>query len=114
MATGERTLDRAATLLLGLGARLAALKRGRQGVVSCIAQSAVRGAAVPVRTLWGLGAGDAFGAALCHGLLSGWHLERTLCLANAAGAIVSSRLECADAMPTPAEVEALLAEGTAA
>jgi len=30
--------------------------------------------------------------------------------ANAAGAIVASRLECSTAMPTTAEVEALLAE----
>ena len=56
----------------------------------------------------GLGAGDAFGGALCHGLLAGWDLERTMRFANAAGAIVASRLACADAMPTPDEVEALI------
>jgi len=33
--------------------------------------------------------------------------------ANAAGAIVASRLACSDAMPTAAEVEGLLAGGTA-
>jgi 5-dehydro-2-deoxygluconokinase len=60
---------------------------------------------VPVEVVCGLGAGDAFGGALCHGLLSGWPLERTLRFANAAGAIVASRLLCADAMPTVEEVE---------
>jgi 5-dehydro-2-deoxygluconokinase len=62
----------------------------------------------------GLGAGDAFGGALCHGLLAAWPLARTLALANAAGAIVASRLACADAMPTLAEIEALLARGVTA
>ena len=45
----------------------------------------------------------------CHGLLAGWTLERTLRLANVAGAIVASRLECSTAMPTTAEVEAVAA-----
>jgi 5-dehydro-2-deoxygluconokinase len=64
---------------------------------------------VPVETLCGLGAGDAFGAALCHGLLLGWSLGRTLSFANAAGAVVACRLACADAMPTVGEVEEVLA-----
>ena len=66
---------------------------------------------VPVNVLNGLGAGDAFGGALCHGLLAGWDIERVMRFANAAGAIVASRLACSDAMPTAAEVDALLAEG---
>jgi 5-dehydro-2-deoxygluconokinase len=59
----------------------------------------------------GLGAGDAFGGALCHGLLAGWDLERVMRFANAAGAIVAGRIACSDAMPTAREVEALLGEG---
>ena len=66
---------------------------------------------VPVNVLNGLGAGDAFGGALCHGLLAGWDIERVMRFANAAGAIVASRLACSDAMPTAAEVTELLAEG---
>ncbi|GIF03731.1 hypothetical protein Asi03nite_12690 [Actinoplanes siamensis] len=56
----------------------------------------------------GLGAGDAFGGALCHGLLACWSLTETIDFANAAGALVASRLACADAMQTEAEVRALL------
>ena len=48
-------------------------------------------------------AGDAFGGAFVHGL-SGWPPERTVAYANAAGAIVASRLLCADAMPTNDEI----------
>jgi 5-dehydro-2-deoxygluconokinase len=63
---------------------------------------------IEVDVVNGLGAGDAFGGALCHGLLAGWELERILRFANAAGALVASRLGCADEMPTLAEVEELL------
>lgn len=66
---------------------------------------------VQVEVRNGLGAGDAFGGALCHGLLAGWPLERILRHANAAGAIVASRLGCADEMPTLAEVEELACSG---
>lgn len=62
---------------------------------------------VEIEVVNGLGAGDAFGGALCHGLLGGWSLEWTLRFANAAGALVASRLGCADDMPTAAEVEEL-------
>jgi 5-dehydro-2-deoxygluconokinase len=62
-----------------------------------------------VRVLNGLGAGDGFGGALCHGLLAGWALERTVRFANVAGALVASRLECSTAMPTTAEVEDAMA-----
>ena len=64
----------------------------------------------PVEVINGLGAGDAFGGALCHGLLSGWSLNTVLRFCNAAGAIVASRLACADAMPTADEVGAKLAQ----
>ena len=67
--------------------------------------------AVEIEVVNGLGAGDAFGGALCHGLLAGWELERVIRFANAAGAIVASRLACADAMPDRFEVEAMLGEG---
>ncbi|HEY7811872.1 MAG TPA: PfkB family carbohydrate kinase, partial [Nakamurella sp.] len=53
---------------------------------------------------------DGFGGAVCHGLLSGWDLETILRFGNAAGAIVASRRECSTAMPTTAEVQALIAE----
>ncbi len=65
---------------------------------------------VPVDAVNGLGAGDAFGGALCHGLLSGWDIRSTVAFANAAGAIVAGRLSCSDAMPTESEVNAKLRE----
>ena len=69
---------------------------------------------IPVTPLNGLGAGDSFGGSLAHGLLAGWDLGTVLHRANAAGAIVASRLECSTAMPTPDEIDVLLEKGTLA
>jgi 5-dehydro-2-deoxygluconokinase len=56
----------------------------------------------------GLGAGDAFGGALCHGLLEEWPLGQVALAANAAGALVSMQLTCADAMPTLPELTEMM------
>jgi 5-dehydro-2-deoxygluconokinase len=109
MATGVREPHAAAAALLGMGPRLAIVKRGGDGAFARTADDEVTVPAVEIPVLNGLGAGDAFGGALCHGLLTGWPLARTLGVANAAGAIVASRLAAADAMPTLAEIDALLA-----
>jgi len=83
-------------------------KLGPDGVSGTRAGETVVVPPVEVEVVNGLGAGDAFGGALCHGLLAGWELEKLLRFANAAGAIVASRLGCADEMPSLAEVEELL------
>lgn len=109
MATGSSDPDEAALKLLRMGPKLAVVKLGGEGVYARQGSTTVRHGRLPIDVLNGLGAGDAFGGALCHGLLSGWPLARTIELGSAAGAIVASRLACADAMPTLAEIEALLA-----
>jgi 5-dehydro-2-deoxygluconokinase len=107
-AVGERDPLAAADALLARGVELAVVKLGPRGVLGRTRTQTVELPPTPVRVVNGLGAGDGFGGALCHGLLAGWPLERVLRFANAAGAIVASRLECSTAMPTTAEVEALL------
>ena len=111
VAVGEDSPDRAAEALLARGVRLAVVKQGPKGVLARTADERVEVPPTRVEVVNGLGAGDAFGGALCHGLLSGWPLERTLRFANAAGAIVAARLECSTAMPTSVEVDELLATG---
>lgn len=108
VAVGTRDPERAAGLLLRRGPRLAVVKLGPDGVLARTATETVRVPPVPVTVVNGLGAGDAFGGALCLGLLRGWPLERTLRFANAAGAIVASRLACSAAMPDEDETLALL------
>ena len=110
-AVGEREPQAAAQALHGFGVRLAVVKQGPKGVLASDGMVTAEVPPVPVDVMNGLGAGDAFGGALCHGLLAGWDIERVMRFANAAGAIVASRLACSDAMPTAAEVDGLLAEG---
>ncbi|HEV7855177.1 MAG TPA: 5-dehydro-2-deoxygluconokinase [Mycobacterium sp.] len=112
IAVGESNPHRAADALLDLGVELAIVKQGPRGVLGKTKRSHVSVPPNDVDVVNGLGAGDAFGGSLCHGLLHGWPLEKTLRYANAAGAIVASRLECSTAMPTAAEV-AELADQTA-
>jgi len=112
-AVGEREPLAAARALHEAGVELAVVKQGPKGVLAHDRTVSVEVPPVPVEVLNGLGAGDAFGGALCHGLLAGWDIERVMRFANAAGAIVASRLACSDAMPTTAEVTELL-EATSA
>jgi 5-dehydro-2-deoxygluconokinase len=108
IAVGERDPHRAAEALLARGVRLAVVKQGPLGVLARTADETVEVLPLQVEVVNGLGAGDAFGGALCHGLLAGWPLEQVIRFANAAGALVASRLACSTAMPTAAEVEDLM------
>ncbi|MFA1544961.1 5-dehydro-2-deoxygluconokinase [Actinomadura chokoriensis] len=110
VAVGESDPMRAARALLDRGVRLAVVKRGPDGVLAVDDRGhVVEAPPVPVEVVNGLGAGDAFGGALCHGLLAGWDLPRAIGFANRAGAVVASRLACSDAMPTLAEIESAVA-----
>ncbi|MET7284449.1 5-dehydro-2-deoxygluconokinase [Streptomyces sp. NPDC005573] len=112
VATGVREPLAAARALLAAGAETAVVKQGPGGVLALTRDGeAAEVPPLPVTVLNGLGAGDAFGGSLCRGLLSGWDLETVMRHANAAGAIVASRLECSSAMPTPDEITAALAAG---
>ena len=109
-AVGTSEPERAAEALHDLGVRLAVVKQGPKGVLASAGDEVLTVPPAEVEVVNGLGAGDGFGGALAHGLLAGWPLARTIRFANAAGAIVASRLACSDAMPTESEVDALLAE----
>jgi 5-dehydro-2-deoxygluconokinase len=113
-AVGRSDPREAARALHAAGVELAVVKQGPAGVLASDGTGVVEVPPVPVDVVNGLGAGDAFGGALCHGLLAGWDTERTVRFANTAGAIVASRLACADAMPRLGEVEAALAEAARA
>jgi 5-dehydro-2-deoxygluconokinase len=108
VAVGTSDPDEAATRLLDRGLELALVKMGGEGVLVATPERRDVVAPHPVKVVCGLGAGDAFGGALVHGLLSGWEPVRIARHANAAGAIVASRLSCADAMPTLDELTSLV------
>jgi 5-dehydro-2-deoxygluconokinase len=109
IATGAREPRACAEALLAAGVELAVVKQGPKGVLAMHRDGTTAEVPpVPVEVVDGLGADDAFGGSLCHGLLSGWELERIIRYAEAAGALVASRPASASAMPTAAEVEGAL------
>ena len=111
VATGVEDPFEAAAALRAAGPGLAVVKLGPEGVLAAGGDGdTVQVPPVPVQVVNGLGAGDAFGGALCHGLLAGWPTGEVVRFANAAGAIVASRLACSAAMPTLDEVTAKLVE----
>ena len=98
--------------LLKRGPEIVVVKRGAHGATLIDARGSrdIGGLAVPVVN--GLGAGDAFGAAFGAALLAGLGADEAVRRANAAGAIVASRLACSTAMPSAAEIDALLDGGS--
>ncbi len=113
VAVGSDDPHEAARRLRAKGVELAIVKLGGDGVLVSSEEGERLIAPPPVQVLCGLGAGDAFGGAVCHGLLNRWSHERTVAFANAAGGIVASRLLCSQAMPYEHEVTELL-EGSPA
>ena len=109
LATGEREPRACAEALLAAGVELAVVKQGPKGVLAVHRDGGEAEVPPhPVEVVNEFGAGDAFGGSLCHGPLSGWDLTAIMRYANAAGALVASRRACCSAMPTTAEVDALL------
>ncbi len=111
VAVGSEDPETAADRLLDLGVAAAVIKMGGDGVLVAEPDGTREQVApFPVEVVCGLGAGDAFGGAFCHGLLSGWSVAESVRYGNAAGAIVAGRLMCADDMPYVNEIDEFLAE----
>lgn len=104
IAVGERDPVRAGEALLDTGVDIAVVKQGPRGVLAMTPHERWFVPAVTIEVVNGLGAGDAFGGAFCHGLLSGWSLRETVEAASCAGALVATRLECSTAMPSEPEL----------
>jgi 5-dehydro-2-deoxygluconokinase len=111
VAVGAGTPGEMAKRITSLGVEVVIVKQGPDGVSAFTPEGVVSVPPVAVDVVNGLGAGDAFGGAVCHGLVSGWSWEETIPFANAAGAYVAGQLACADAMPNEAQVKELLGHG---
>ncbi len=84
------------------------LKRGERGATVFENGEETDVPGVSIEVVNGLGAGDAFAAALGHALLRGLPLPEAVRRGTVAGAIVASRLACSEAMPRAEELEAAL------
>ncbi|WIK64142.1 5-dehydro-2-deoxygluconokinase [Gleimia hominis] len=104
IAVGETEPERAADALLERGVEVAIVKQGPLGTLAKTREERITVPVTKIEAMNGLGAGDSFGGALCHALLSGWDLPKAIQFASTAGAIVAERLECSTAMATEQEV----------
>jgi 5-dehydro-2-deoxygluconokinase len=84
------------------------LKRGERGATVYENGEETDVPGFPVEVVNGLGAGDAFAAAVGQSLLAGLPLVEAVRRGTVAGAIVASRLACSEAMPRLEELEAAL------
>jgi 5-dehydro-2-deoxygluconokinase len=84
------------------------LKRGGRGATVYAEGKQIDVPGRPVHVVNGLGAGDAFAAALGHALVLGLALTEGVRHGNAAGAIVASQLACSEAMPRLDQLEEAL------
>jgi 5-dehydro-2-deoxygluconokinase len=111
VALGISDPQAAADDLLNRGVRLAIVKMGGDGVLLATKDERIVVEPLSIKLVCGLGAGDAFGGALVHGLLSGWNLKQIGEFANAAGAYLASELMCSDAMPTIEVLDSFIKTG---
>jgi len=84
------------------------VKRGERGATVFEEGEATDVPGHPVDVVNGLGAGDAFAAAVGHGLLQDLPLVEAVRRGNVAGALVAAQLACSEAMPRLEDVEAAL------
>jgi 5-dehydro-2-deoxygluconokinase len=84
------------------------LKRGERGATVYEDGGETDVPGFPVEVVNGLGAGDAFAAAVGHGLLRGLSLVEAVRRGTVAGALVAAQLACSEAMPRLEALEAAL------
>lgn len=103
-----RGLDRARALVEE-GVAVVVYKMGERGAVTFAAGAEIRTGIFPTLALKPTGAGDAFLGGLLAGLANGCSVGESVLRGSAAAALVVGRVGCAPAMPTPAEIDALMA-----
>ena len=105
-ATGATDPREGIKTLRAVGPRILVLKRGGEGAVLFDNERVLAVPPVTMEVVNGLGAGDAFLAALAHGVLRGLDLGIAVRRANWAGAFVASQIPCSEAMPFLKDLDA--------
>ncbi len=96
--------------LAGSTASIVVYKMGEHGAITITPNEEFRSGIYPVTALKPTGAGDAFMGGFVASLAQGHELRDCVMRGSASAAIVVSRVGCAPAMPTTAELEAFLAD----
>jgi 5-dehydro-2-deoxygluconokinase len=108
MAGGyEKGLDKARELARTT-ARIVVYKMGEEGAITITPDAEFRTGIYPVDALKPTGAGDSFMGGFIASLASGHTLKDAVLRGSACASIVVSRVGCAPAMPTTAELEDFL------
>ena len=106
--TDVGSAQRATKALLEAGASVAVIKLGELGAYYASGEREGHVAPLQVEQVDTVAAGDAFGGALTVAIAEGMELEAAVRYGCAAGALAVTKPGAQDAMPTRAEVEALL------
>ncbi len=101
-------LDKARQLVQG-GAAIVVYKMGEQGAVTLSADQEIRTGIYAADALKPTGAGDSFMGGFIAALAEGRELKDAVLRGSACASMVVSRVGCAPAMPTTAELDAFLA-----
>ncbi|HEV7501519.1 MAG TPA: 5-dehydro-2-deoxygluconokinase [Vicinamibacteria bacterium] len=109
LLTEKREGRQQVRVVLDAGPTLLVRKRGAEGVEAFTRDTSASSPPIAVPVASTIGAGDGFASGFLAALLEARPLEDCLRRGNAAAAVVVSRVSCSDAMPYPAEVEAMLA-----
>jgi len=94
--------------LANSSASLVVYKMGELGAVTLVDAQEIRTGIYPVEALKPTGAGDSFMGGLIASLAAGYAVEEAVLRASACASIVVSRVGCAPAMPTTAELDDFL------
>lgn len=103
----DKGLDKARELV-ATTARIVVYKMGEEGAITLTPEGEFRTGIYPVTALKPTGAGDSFMGGFIAGLAEGGDLRDAVLRGSACASIVVSRVGCAPAMPTPAELENFL------
>jgi len=98
----------AARTLIARGAKMVLNKRGRAGALLVTAEESRAVPGFKVNAVDTTAAGDSFNAGLGVGLLMGMSMDDAIRLANAVGALSTTRAGAQPAMPSMAEAQALM------
>ena len=112
IVTGEREIGAVLRALHAMGPRVVALTRDKDGAVLSRDGLVAFAPGIDQPPIDPTGAGDTLAAALCVGVREGMDLARLACFCNCAGTLaIRHKGAIGMALPTRAEVEALMASG---
>ncbi|WP_415183450.1 5-dehydro-2-deoxygluconokinase [Phaeovulum sp.] len=104
----DKGLEKARALAAS-SAKIVVYKMGENGAITITPTGELRTGIYPTKALKPTGAGDSFLGGLIMALVAGHDLEQAILRGSASAAIVVSRVGCAPAMPTAAELDEFMA-----